>query len=261
MKLLRILLPVLGFALTLTPVTGFAAETDLFGWRGLNYLEERQAISGVHDSMEHVSRADFVELVTTLLYQRDLNADCFKDLASELPVSYDRLFKEVTLNDPHAVHLCVGLKTGIIRGNKDGTFRGNDRITVAEAAHILYRAYDVGPLDRQGLPGQPWYFQTLWDMNRSGFLPSNFMDRPNHMLTIGEAAEMLIRLRSHEARLRSAGEYRLTHPTFASSATPRTTFVAPVEPVSTPVDATTMKSINLTTNHMDPVTKDRKSVV
>jgi hypothetical protein len=226
--------------------TAFAARPGdtVLDTKGITYLESRNVIiAGSWKPEETITRGEFVEMVTTLLYEHDLNAGCFAELAAKPSVSYTKLFKEISLDDPRAVHLCVGLKTGIIHGNKDGTFRIDAPITVAEASQILYRAYDFGPLNRESAKGQPWYAQPMHDLQRAGMLPGNLYDIPLHRVTRMEAGELFLRMRTNETRLRQAGDLRVMR----GASKPRTvTFtVTPVGEMSTPAGAGSLDVIDI----------------
>ncbi len=244
MKLLHSALVVLPLLLGAPSAFAATAGETLFDGRGIHYLESRGAI--VADSWqptETISRAEFVEMVTTLVYEHDLHAGCFADLASTKKSKYDMLFKEISLDHPLAVHLCVGLKTGIIHGNKDGSFSPEAKITVAEASQILYRAYDMGPLNRKSAVGKPWYAQPMHDLQVAALLPGKLYDTPLHRVTREEAGEMLMRMRGHETRLRQAGDLRVMRG--ASMQNPTTTTLTRVEDMSTPAGAADVDVIDI----------------
>lgn len=211
MRLLRPLLVTILVTLGIPVASAAAPGETILDNQGTRYLESRDLIvASDWDARENITRAEFVEMVTNLVYPHDLRANCFKEIASEQPVKFERLFTEITLDHPLAVHLCVGLKTGIIHGNNDGSFRPGAPITVGEASQILYRAYALGPLDRKAVAGRPWYHQPMHDLQVAKILPGVLYDMPSHQVTNGEAAEMFYRLRNHESRLRVAGEQRLS---------------------------------------------------
>ena len=177
---------------------------------GVDYLESRHVLaSNVWLPSGTITRGEFVRMVTSLVYEHDVNPLCFSELATQNPVKYRLLFREVSLQDPLAEFLCAGLKAGIIHGNVDGTFRADQPITVAEASQILYRAYDVGPLNRESLKGQAWYRQAMHDMKVAELLPGTLYDTPLHHLTLGEAGEIFVLLHDREQSLRQAGDIRL----------------------------------------------------
>lgn len=201
---------------------------------GMEYMESRKVLaSDISTPGQQMTRGEFVRMVTMLVYEHDVDPACFSQLATQSPVRYRLLFREITLQDPLAEFLCAGLKSGIIHGNADGTFRAGDPITVAEASQILYRAYDVGPLNRESLKGQPWYAQPMHDLQVAEVLPGNLYDMPLHHMTFGEAGEIFLRLRIREMSLRQAGDLRVMRGAALNSEYVGST---PAEPVMMPLE-------------------------
>lgn len=227
----------LAIALVLFAPSALAAtQGDTLDTKGMDYLESRHVLaSDVWQPSEAITRGEFVRMVTMLVYEHDVNPTCFSQLATQSPVKYRLLFREVTLQDPLAEFLCAGLKAGIIHGNADGTFRADSPITVAEASQILYRAYDVGPLNRESLKGHAWYAQSMHDMQVAEVLPGKLYDMPSHKVTRGEAGEMFLRLRIREMSLRQAGDLRVMRGASLDSETV-STGTLPDAPVMMPLE-------------------------
>ncbi len=103
-----------------------------------------------------VTRIDFVAaIVSRSVTQTDLDT-CFADLGVG---KFQLLFSDVPVNHPRAKELCVALKSGLVRGYADGTFRPNDWITTADASVLLVKMMGIpaNPVAK----GETWYDSTV----------------------------------------------------------------------------------------------------
>ncbi len=128
----------------------------------------------------NIVRAEFVKLVVLASEDND-NFNCTWSQTSS------RMFHDVPWNAWYQEYLCVAVARGLVEGYKDGTFRPEDPVTLAEAAKILTEAFDL-PLSNNGYSDQWWsrYIDTLDD---EGALPDN--SRAGDRVTRGEAAFMI----------------------------------------------------------------------
>lgn len=163
------------------------------------YVEGRQLALNGTDVNEKITRGEFVRAVVSRVYAADNDVGCFTEIGSYPEAKYNRLFSDVTVFDHDAQELCVGLKTGIIRGMPDGSFRPDTELKASEAASIVYRAYSVGPLDRKNIQGAAWFSYPLYDVDVYGALPRNLRDS-NYSVTWGDAFEMLDKLEAKDAQ-------------------------------------------------------------
>jgi len=147
-----------------------------------------------------VTRGEFIDAVTKLLYKKDLNITCFQSLGSYPEQEYTKLFSDVDRNHVLANSLCVALKVGIAKGNPDGSFGPNAPLRASEASWIVYKAYDLGPAGRENIAGSPWYDHFLYDVDQTGVMPTAMRD-PAHKVTLAESTEMLFHLKKHQTRL------------------------------------------------------------
>lgn len=99
-----------------------------------------------------VSRVEFIAaLVSRSFWQSDLDY-CFQELGVG---EFSLLFKDVPVEHPYAAHLCVAMKSGLVRGYADSSFRPDQKISASEAAVIFSRmaGLEVLPAKR----GVVWY--------------------------------------------------------------------------------------------------------
>jgi hypothetical protein len=92
-----------------------------------------------------LTRGMFTALVVSRLYDPTTIDRCYWDIGFPLPPRFSLVFRDVPIDHPHAKHLCVAMRDGLIRGFGDGTFRPDLPITQAEAAKILARSHGLTP--------------------------------------------------------------------------------------------------------------------
>ena len=149
-----------------------------------------------------MTRSDFMEAIATRLYPAREHDECFAELVNSVRVNYDLLFRDVSIEAPTASSVCVGMRTGIARGYRDGTFRMEQPITTAEAALLLARI----SLTKSwlGVNGAPWYepsMQAIREVDRE------FTLQPWDRITGKQLKHMLCVL-STRAPLDPLGEFR-----------------------------------------------------
>ena len=86
-----------------------------------------------------LTRAQFIDAIASRLYDSDAHGRCFEDLVLSPTVNYRLLFNDVSLDSPYASSVCVAMRSGLVRGYGDGTFRPDQMISAAEAATIFSR--------------------------------------------------------------------------------------------------------------------------
>ena len=168
-----------------------------------NYLQDQGVLEKGANMNAKMTRGAFISNVVQLVYKKDMNVACFEELGSYPEQEYTLLFKDVKKDSAMGLPLCVALSNGLANGRPDGNFHPEAPIKTAEAAWIVYKAYDLGPLDRKNLPGAPWYSQKLYDVNKRGVLDPSVLS-PSHELTVAESAAMFLELREQQMRLQNA---------------------------------------------------------
>lgn len=132
------------------------------------------------------TRATFMSAVVRRLYKP--TERCFAKLSGS---DYLLLMRDVPKDAPYGMDLCTAMRAGLVRGFRDGTFRPNDAVTVAEAAKVLAKAFGMAsdPMD----PTEPWADPFVKALVNAGALSAHAnLQAP---LTRDELSAMLWRLR------------------------------------------------------------------
>ncbi len=169
------------------PATGYALnDIDEYEYRSaITLLEDHGIIDGYEDGsfrpFKPINRAEFLKLVMLSVYggqvQSSGNNKCFTDFIGE-----ERWYW---------TYACAAKQVGIVHGNPDGTFRGENTVNLAEALKMSFEAWNValGPDDAT----RPWYERYMNEAApREVF--RRFPFTPSYLLTRGEMAQLLIQL-------------------------------------------------------------------
>ena len=138
-----------------------------------------------------VTRAQLTQAMVLSIFSTESIDGCLGDLSRS---RYRLLFTDVKVDDSFAPALCMGMKGGLIRGYKDGSFRPNRPINFAEAAKIISRAMALKPV--AGLPeGSPWYMNYVKALESRHAIPVSIksFDQP---MTATDLDEIMRRLRN-----------------------------------------------------------------
>jgi hypothetical protein len=133
----------------------------------------------------HMNRAEFTKMIVGISEPVDRMLTCPTE---DLP------FPDVTADAWYAPYVCVAWKFDWIRGYPDGTFGPSRTINFAEAAKIMVGDYFDNAYMAEHPPEGPWYqpyFEKLTEFNA---LPESYRS-PSQLITRGEMAEMLLRVR------------------------------------------------------------------
>jgi hypothetical protein len=143
-------------------------------------------------AQQQLTRAEFTALIVEKLYTQAELERCYWDIASSIPPRFTLVFTDVHVNDRFAKHICVAMRNGLVRGQGDGSFRPNQKITFAESAKIIARAFVLTPYaDANRL--EPWYREYTMALDERNAIPMS-IDRMDHLVTGAEAADMFNRL-------------------------------------------------------------------
>lgn len=152
-----------------------------------------------------LTRAQFVDAVSTRLYDADAHDGCFGDLVLSEAYDYHLLFNDVSLDAPYASSICVPMRNGIVQGYSDGRFRPEKPVTVAEAAAVFG---DIGGLplaDSNHVPRSwPWYQRY---MNAMRAVDREFTMNPWDILTGAHLKHTLCVLKRYTPALDPLGEF------------------------------------------------------
>lgn len=129
-----------------------------------------------------INRAEFVKMLVEFMYSDTEIGSCSsKDI---------RMPWDISWNEWYAPYVCVAVDHGIIEGYPDGSFRPAATINVAESAKIFVKT--LGLSTSQSMDGE-WYAPYMDSLEAKGAVSSTLS--PSHLLTRGEMAEILWKLR------------------------------------------------------------------
>ncbi len=165
----------------------------------VEYVRSQMIMKDMADGQYHpeqaMSKADFIVMTVDHFYGFDSLETCYANIAPTLPPNFTRLFSDVPTSAWYAKHVCMGMFTGLLSGNNDGSFQPLKGITNAEASVIVARTYGLvyPPLRPNPLK---WFETPMWVLRQQGALPSRV--DPNAMMTRGQVAGMLYALRNQQ---------------------------------------------------------------
>jgi hypothetical protein len=178
--------------------TATAAEVTVVPPEALRYTEDagilpltfgEPSIEGV------ITRLAFTQAVIKQLYTGENFDGCFRNIAPSVPVKYTLLFSDVPKDIAYGKDLCVAIYVGLVDGKKDGSFRPNDPINLAEASKILAKAYGL-------IYPSPWPMQSAWydpsmqALRERGVIAPNA--RPESILTARDMITIFYAMRDQE---------------------------------------------------------------
>ncbi len=190
----------------------------------MQYADSRNILEPMSDGLMHpempLSRLDLVRSIVRDVYPQDIRPDCFGRIATRPQATYSHLFSDVSINNSSAKVICVSMLAGLIEGNKDGSFRAQEAANLVEAAKVISKAYGIAPLPSLRLQsGVPWHEPYWFALAKRGAIPESVKSRES-VLTRGEFAEILYRLRDERPaqgfRYKSSAVHNLAHQSFAA---------------------------------------------
>jgi hypothetical protein len=138
-----------------------------------------------------LTRAQFTKLLIDSLYPASAFDRCLGKLVYKDNPDYRLLFADTSIEHPMAKEICMAMRTGLVRGYSDGTFRPDQPINFAEASKLLARVYAFTPFPVD--PKLTWYVpyvQSLADRNVIPQTITSFDAR----ITAADLREMLDRI-------------------------------------------------------------------
>lgn len=183
-------------------------------------------------AQQQLTRAQFTALIVEKLYTQDELDRCFWDLGSSRPPRFNLVFTDVHVNDRFAKHICVAMLNGIVKGQGDGSFRPDQKITFAESAKILSRAFNLAPYAEANRL-QPWYREYVEALASRNAIPMS-ISRMDQLVTAAEAAEMFTRVATGTTNMPSRRYSDLVPQPPRTVTVPQKSRPAPVSAVSKP---------------------------
>lgn len=164
--------------------------------------------AGNADVKNGMTRAEFVQKVMSYVHPNaSQNSRCFDLLDPDLRpgFAYNLLFSDVSVFAPYATELCTAMITGVVNGYRDGSFRPNDRISLAEAAKILNVAFGL-EYTMPDYDYEVWYTSYVDQLEKRSAVPDSVQNYIEEM-TREQATQTLT------STLQSLRENPVTYPT------------------------------------------------
>ncbi len=178
----------------------------------IQYAQDHSILKPMWDGLIHaevpISRQDLVIGIVRDVYKNDIRPDCFDRISPSLPARFTHLFSDISLANPSAQEICVGMFVGLVDGQRDGSFRPQESANLVEAAKVITKAYGIAPLPSlRRQTGVPWHEPYWFALAKRGAIPESVTTRDS-ALTRGEFAEIMYRLR--EERPTQGFRYQLS---------------------------------------------------
>lgn len=162
-----------------------------------DYVLEQQIMypqyDGTFNGAGMVTRLEFTLAAVDHLFPDEDFAGCFDTIAPSQPARYTLLFSDVDRTEWYAPRLCIAMRTGLIQGYPNGSFRPFASITAAEAAKIMARGYGIAAPEN---PSIPWYAQPMRALAVRGAMGERSV--PETSLTRSGMARMYYALRDEQ---------------------------------------------------------------
>lgn len=163
------------------------ADVDQFNlfYDAIVYVKAQGIVSGYTDGTyrpdEPINRAEFTKIIVGSKNDAASIVNCRLAAGS---------FSDVSPQDWYAPDVCLAVRTQLLAGYPDGSFRGAANINFAEAAKILSNAFNLTAVQKN-----TWYEGYVRALASQNAIPQSIgmFDQP---LTRGEMAEMIYRLRT-----------------------------------------------------------------
>ena len=148
-------------------------------------LQERGIVQGDGQSFRpsaSINRAEFLQILIHARFPAHTAQDlrCFRDLEVQTPQWY-------------ANAVCSARELGIVRGYADGFFRPEQKVNLAEALAMAFRAFGIDPVPDSS---KPWYEPYILEARRHNILLP-ILKNPSHVLLREEMANIAHTLINH----------------------------------------------------------------
>lgn len=144
------------------------------------FLQQKGIVQGYADKTykpyNFLNRAELLKIVIAAKYGiQNINGE--------------KCFQDVDPNSWQAPYVCFAKNIGIVKGYADGTFRSDQKITVAEALKITMVTYGFSYNETQN----PWYSDLMLKAQEHQFIPYQ-ISTGDQILHRGEMADLITRV-------------------------------------------------------------------
>ncbi len=162
----------------------------------MEYVQSHEMLQPLEDGSMHpelpLTRRDLLLAVVNDVYSKDVNDQCFSEIAPSVPAKFDFLFSDVSRNSSIAKEVCAGMFVGILNGI-DGRLRLDEKANLVDTAKVITKAYGIAPLPGLRPDPAPWHEPFWYALARRNAIPKTVTSRSSS-LTRGEFAEIIYRL-------------------------------------------------------------------
>ena len=188
-------------------------------YEAIEYLRKNNIVRGYVDPADptpgdegtefkpdrRINRAEFVQLATNPFFlQGEQVNDCVKH---HFPGETTFVgFRDVLRDAWYADEVCVAQVKDLVDGYPDGTFRPGAYINFVEVSKILSNVFVLNVATE----GTPWYTPYVRKMTELRAVPTS-VNALNSLMTRGEMAEMMYRIKTQNTSKSSKTEAQMTN--------------------------------------------------
>lgn len=163
------------------------------------YVQSQGLVQGYSDGTYRpeakINRYDFIKIIVSARFSLEEISAC--DTAQ-----YS--FSDVLREQWFTPYVCTAKKNGIISGFEDGTFRGEENITLYEAIKIVLEAYGTNLSAYEGA-NQQWYEKYVNAAQHLGLLDT-LSHNANDIITRGDMAKLIFVMENKTTKTEETGK-------------------------------------------------------
>jgi hypothetical protein len=145
------------------------------------------------DGAMTLTRAQFTQMLIGSLYPASVYERCLGRIVYRDDPHYKLLFADMGISHPAAKEVCMAMRTGLVRGYEDGTFRPDQPINFAEASKLLSKVFAFTPFPTND-PKITWYRPYVDALALRNLIPQTVVSF-SAQVTADDLREMLDRIR------------------------------------------------------------------
>jgi len=171
----------LSLSVSLLSVQAFSDTKGHKFQEAIEYIEAQEIINGYEDGTfqpdKTINRAEFTKIIIA-----SLNPD-------GLETYTDPCFTDIETSDWFLKYVCYAKDHNIIGGYQDGSFKGNQNISIVEASKIITLSLNL----KEGESNLDWFSPYISGLENQKAIPDTIQDLDQE-ITRGEMSEMIWRL-------------------------------------------------------------------
>jgi uncharacterized protein YkwD len=167
--------------------TGFTDSQNHTYKESIQYVQEKGIVNGYEDGSykpdSPINRAEFTKILLEAI------------LGTTPDETINTCFPDVGKGMWFEKYVCYAKENNILNGYPDGTFQAGNNINFAEASKILINTFNFS--HRASLENEEWYTTYIVALDEQNSIPVS-IQKVNHLLTRGEMAEMIMRIKEKD---------------------------------------------------------------